>query len=75
MLNWKKAKGFSTRYLLEIAEYSGYKFKVTDKERIDHRYRKSKFFLAYIDNDYLGYAESLQQAKLICHLTAQEISC
>lgn len=67
-MQWKKARGFSSRRILEIAEYKGFKFKVTDKEFVNSRYKKSKYFLAFIDNDFLGYASTLNGAKLICQL-------
>lgn len=69
---WKEAAGFESRRLICYTIVSGYKLKVSKHERIAGRWKESKRYHAYLDNDWIGYASTLDGAKLICILTVTQ---
>lgn len=72
-MQWKRARGYDSRRLDFTAKHGSFTFKVTRYERLDGRFLLSPFWHAYIDNDYLGYSQTADGAKLICVLNAMEL--
>lgn len=71
-MKWNAAKGFESRRTEFVAQCGGIVYRVSSKERINGNFVSSRFYHAYMDNDYLGYAATADGAKLICVLNHME---
>lgn len=71
-MQWTAAKGFESRRTDFVARSGGVTYRVSSKERINGNFVSSRFYHAYMDNDYLGYAATVAGAKLICVLNDME---
>lgn len=69
-MKWRKAAGFESRRVAEWTEHCGFRLTVTNKIRLAGSWQRSRLWMAYIDNDYVGCANTLEGAKMAAELIA-----